>query len=216
MVRSTIIYRYDSIPLCGSVDDGNDPELIEQKNQIKNLVPKLNSNSEPQASLSSGSSFTIHYLISEGIYYFVICDKSYPRKLAFSYLQEISNEFYNSFGQEVANSQNLRPYVYIQFDNFLSKTKKVYINVRAQTNIDKLNSELTDVKNIMTKNIEDLLYRGDSLDKMTDLSSTLRNQSAKYRKAAQKINFDLLVRQYAPIAVAALIFVFLVWFIFLR
>lgn len=68
----------------------------------------------------------------------------------------------------------------------------------------------------MTKNIEDLLYRGDSLDKMSDLSASLKQDSKKYKKLAQKINFDLLISQYAPIAIVAFILVFLIWWIFLK
>lgn len=35
----------------------------------------------------------------------------------------------------------------------------------------------------MSKNMEDLLWRGDSLDRMSTLSSSLRDESLKYRKA---------------------------------
>lgn len=47
----------------------------------------------------------------------------------------------------------------------------------------------------MTKNIEDLLYRGDSLERMGELSGRLREDSKKYRKAAVRINWELLVKQ---------------------
>jgi hypothetical protein len=47
----------------------------------------------------------------------------------------------------------------------------------------------------MTKNIEDLLYRGDSLERMGDMSSRLREDSRKYRKAAVRINWELLLKQ---------------------
>lgn len=50
----------------------------------------------------------------------------------------------------------------------------------------------------MTKNMEDLLWRGDSLEQMSTMSSSLRDESLKYRKAAKKINFDAMLRQYAP------------------
>jgi vesicle transport protein SEC22 len=50
----------------------------------------------------------------------------------------------------------------------------------------------------MTKNMEDLLWRGDSLDQMSSMSSSLRDESMKYRKAARKINIDAMIRQYAP------------------
>jgi vesicle transport protein SEC22 len=59
----------------------------------------------------------------------------------------------------------LRPYAFVQFDTFISATKRVYQDSRAQSNLDRLNVELQDVTRVMTKNIEDLIYRGDSLDR---------------------------------------------------
>ena len=91
-----------------------------------------------------------------------------------------------------------------------TKTKKIYQDQRAQSNLDKLNNDLIDVKKVMTKNIEDLLYRGDSLDKMSDLSSSLKQDSLKYKRRAQRINFEAMLRQYIPIVGAGLIFV--LWF----
>lgn len=187
---------------------------MEQKKKCKLIISRITPNSEPQATIESGA-FNIHYLISNSIIYLSICDKSYPRTLAFSYLSEVSHEFQNSHGQE-ALSNGARPFGFSSFDNFLSKTKKIYQDQRAQSNIDKLNTDLADVKKVMTKNIEDLLYRGDSLDKMSDLSSSLRNDSIKYRKKAQRINFEAMIRQYIPVVGAGLFFVFLVWYIFLR
>lgn len=54
-------------------------------------------------------------------------------------------------------------------DTFMSKTARLYRDTRAanasgSSNLDKLNDELQDVTRIMTKNMEELLWRGDSLD----------------------------------------------------
>jgi hypothetical protein len=53
-------------------------------------------------------------------------------------------------------------------DTFMSKTARLYQDTRAAdaagSNLDKLNNELHDVTRIMTKNMEELLWRGDSLD----------------------------------------------------
>ena len=48
---------------------------------------------------------------------------------------------------------------------------------------------------VMTKNIEDLLYRGDSLERMGEMSGRLREDSRKYKKAAVRINWELLLKQ---------------------
>jgi len=53
-------------------------------------------------------------------------------------------------------------------DTFMSKTARLYRDTRtanaASSNLDKLNDDLHDVTRIMTKNMEELLWRGDSLD----------------------------------------------------
>jgi hypothetical protein len=83
----------------------------------------------------------------------------------------------------------------VEFDTFIQRSKKVYQDSRASANLDRLNDELRDVTKVMTKNIEDLLYRGDSLERMGELSGRLREDSKKYRKAAVRINWELLVKQ---------------------
>jgi vesicle transport protein SEC22 len=103
----------------------------------------------------------------------------------------------------------------VEFDTFIQRTKKTYQDSRATANLDKLNDELRDVTKVMTKNIEDLLYRGDSLERMGDMSQRLREDSRKYKKAAVKINWDLLLKQYGPFgAILVIILVFLCWRLF--
>lgn len=103
--------------------------------------------------------------------------------------------------------------------------------------MEKLNDELQDVTRIMTKNMEELLWRGDSLDsmsyfynlppsqiksltsvrpslEMSHLSTSLRTESEKYRKAARKINFDAMLRQYAPLGAIGLFIIIFIWWRF--
>lgn len=55
----------------------------------------------------------------------------------------------------------------------MTKTARLYSDTRtanaaasaSESNLDKLNGELQDVTRIMTKNMEELLWRGDSLDR---------------------------------------------------
>ena len=119
--------------------------------------------------------------------------------MAFTYLADIATEFTTTYSPAQYNSPNLRPYAFVEFDTFIQRTKKVYQDSRASQNLDKLNDELRDVTKVMTKNIEDLLYRGDSLERMGELSGRLREDSRKYRKAAVRINWELLVNQVSSV-----------------
>ena len=57
--------------------------------------------------------FRLSYLISENVVFLVIADKSYPRKLAFSYLDELSKEFALSYGAKVDTVR--KPYAFVGF-----------------------------------------------------------------------------------------------------
>jgi len=215
MVRSTIIVRAsDALPLAASVDDEQTEQVLqEHKQQSKLIFRRITPNSEPRCSIESGP-YTLHYLIAENVVFLTIADKSYPRKLAFSYLDELSKEFANTYGPKVETVR--KPYAFVGFDTFMSKTARLYRDTRtanaASSNLDKLNDDLQDVTRIMTKNMEELLWRGDSLDRMSHLSTSLRSESEKYRKAARNINFQAMLRQYAPLgAVGLLVILLLYW-----
>lgn len=208
---------FQGLPLSGSSDDSNTSEMITLKRQCKQIVNTLsiergqaeaeaNGNVEDIASSieNKRSGHTIHYLIASGVLYICITPEKFPKKLAYSYLSEISTEFGHVYGADLTRP-GLKPYQFMQFDSFLSKTKKIYSDSRVQSNLDKMNSDLSDVKLIMNKNIESMLYRGDSLDKLQDLSQNLKLQSKKYRKYAQRINFKLLIKQYMPVVIVALL-----------
>jgi vesicle transport protein SEC22 len=200
--------------LCASVDDSqSESALSEVKSQVKLVLRRLNRNSEPQASIESGA-YTLHYLISSDIVYVAVTDRTYPRKLAFTYLSDLAAEFSTIYPHQQLMSPVLRPYAFMEFDTFISRTKTTYSDARATQNLDRVNDELRDVTKVMTKNIEDLLYRGDSLERMGELSSRLRDDSKKYKRAAVKINWDLMIKQYGPFAGIGLIILIFTWWRF--
>ncbi|PTB69533.1 v-SNARE protein [Trichoderma citrinoviride] len=216
MIRSTQISRLDGLMLCASVDDEAQSDaaaLNEVKQQLRQILRKLTPTSEPQASIETTSSlFTIHYLIDSAVVFVAICERSYPRKLAFTYLADLAREFTTTYTQQAIHNPALRPYAFMEFDNFIAKTRTTYADARAAQNLDKLNDELRDVTKIMTKNIEDLLYRGDNLERMGEISSRLRDDSKKYRRAAVRINWELMLKQYGPFAgLGFFILIFIYW-----
>lgn len=58
----------------------------------------------------------ISYLISNGVIYLTIAEKSYPRKLSFLYLDELAREFWNSYGSKVESVR--KPYAFAAFGTY--------------------------------------------------------------------------------------------------
>ncbi|KAK4047898.1 SNAP receptor [Microbotryomycetes sp. JL201] len=205
----------------GLVDD--QVKLPEYKQQAKLIFRRVTPQSEPRCSIESGAC-TLHYLIQDSIIYLTIADKSYPRKLAFAYLSELATEFARSYPPSTSLKPGLRPYAFVKFDTFIQRTKRLYLDPRGAealanksgglSGLEQLNEDLKDVTQIMTKNMEDLLWRGDSLDRMSTMSSSLRDESLRYRKAARQINLDALYRKWAPIGVFALFIMVVVYWKF--
>lgn len=188
MVRVTMIARLgDGLPLCEGTDVEKSNDLDVCKRQAKTLIRKLGNTNRPEPKLSYESGpFLVHYMIEGSVVYVVVCDRKYPKKLAFKYLEEIRQEFENLYRGQVETEA--RPYAFIKFDTFILKTKKLYMDTRAQRNMMKLSEELSEVQQIMTRNIQEVLGQGEKLDR------TLRAFCLPW-KTLNAYNADVLLKQ---------------------
>ncbi|XP_054919716.1 vesicle-trafficking protein SEC22b isoform X1 [Dermacentor andersoni] len=161
MVLMTMIARVaDGLPLSASVQDDQQQLGVgntEYQNQAKMLFKKLNNQSFSRSTIETGP-YNFHYMIENGVCYLVLTEKSFSKRLAFSFLEDLQNEFNSQYGSRV-NSVN-RPYSFIEFDTYIQKAKKAFMDSRARRNLSSLNSELQDVQRIMVQNIDDVLQRG--------------------------------------------------------
>ncbi|KAG6395658.1 hypothetical protein SASPL_141781 [Salvia splendens] len=191
MVKLTMIARVtDGLPLAEGLDDGRDVSDADfYKQQVKSLFKNL----------SRGR-----------VCYLTMCDRAYPKKLAFQYLEDLKNEFERTYGNQIETAA--RPYAFIKFDTFIQKTKKLYQDTRTQRNISKLNDELYEVHQIMTRNVQEVLGVGEKLDQVSQMSSRLTSESRIYAEKAKDLNRQALIRKWAPVAVVLGV-VFLVFYI---
>lgn len=138
-----------------------------------------------------------------------MCQKTYPKNLAFSYLDEIHQEFHTRYGTEVGSVA--RPYAFVKFDTFIQKTKKSYKDPRSKGNLSRVNEDLVDVTRIMTKNIQDVLGRGEALDRMSSVSNALSSESKKYKKDANYLNLQALMQTYGVAVLGVFLFLFVLY-----
>ncbi|KAL3618196.1 SNAP receptor [Castilleja foliolosa] len=196
MVKLTMIARVtDGLPLVEGLDDGRDmPDADFYKQQVKALFKNLSrgQNQPSRMSIETGP-YIFHYIIEGHVCYLTTCDRAYPKKLAFQYLEDIKNEFERAYGNQIETAA--RP------DTFMQKTKKLYQDTRTQRNISKLNDELYEVHQIMTRNVQEVLGVGEKLDHVSQMSSRLTSESRIYAEKAKDLNRQALIRKWAPVAV---------------
>ena len=80
-------------------------------NNIKSLVLKVKQ-------LKIGCvSFIYSYIIENGVCFLTLTEKTFSKRAAFSFLEELSSEFHREFGSKVATAT--RPYLFIEFGKLL-------------------------------------------------------------------------------------------------
>ncbi|XP_073348117.1 vesicle-trafficking protein SEC22b-A [Pagrus major] len=207
MISLTIIARVaDGLPLAASIqeDEQSGRDLQQYQSQAKQLCRKLNAQSPDRCTLEAGG-MNFHYLIAQGVCYLSLCEASFPRKIAFAYLEDLHSEFYDQYGRRVPTVT--RPYSFIEFDTYIQKTKKTYVDSRARRSLGSINTELQDVQRIMVANIEEVLQRGESLSALDTKAINLSTMSKKYRSDAKYLNTR---STYAKVAAVSVFFITLI------
>ncbi|XP_014669564.1 PREDICTED: vesicle-trafficking protein SEC22b-like isoform X2 [Priapulus caudatus] len=181
--------------------------MLEYQNQAKMLFRKINEQSPIRCSIETGP-YVFHYVMNAGVCFLVLCDQNFSKRVAFSYLEDLRNEFDQQHGSKVQSVA--RPYSFIEFDTYIQKAKKNFTDSRARRNLVNINTELQDVQRIMVQNIDDVLQRGEALSVLDDKASNLSTMSQKYKKDARYLN---LRSSYAKIGAVVLVVVLFMLFV---
>ena len=186
----------DGLVLVASMDSSStssNDKMEMYKNQAKQLLKKLNPRSASKMSIETNP-YIFHYMIDQGICYLALTDKSYPKRLAFLFLEEIAKDFTADLNAEYGENWMHtvdtvgRQYAFIKFDRIIQKKRREYSDPNSSSNIEKINSDLQSIHSIMRKTIDDVLDRGNKLEDVTNMSKQLASDSKSLKWGAKKLN----------------------------
>jgi len=137
------------------------------------------------------------YQINGDVVFITLWEKNYPRKLSAAFISEIQKEYESQYpASEVAKVD--RGYLHIKFDNFIQKTKKSFMDINNKQNLSKVTEELSDATRIMTKNVTELLIKGEKLQQLGKKADDLVMGTQKYLTNTKNLNAMLFWRTYGP------------------
>lgn len=191
----------DGLVLAASLEDeAGSTMLLEPQTQAKRLLRTLSYTSPARASLDAPP-YLLHYLIELDVIYIAICDAHVSQERAFTYLQQVAQEFSAQYGDRV--KEPTRPYSFIEFDTTLQKLRRSGGGRRRVAELDKKPQE---VQHILRDNINHVLESGMSL---SDLEGSSSRVSQKYRGGLK--NSTRRCRFYAKTLVVLLILLILLY-----
>eukprot|EP01101_Sappina_pedata_P010308 TRINITY_DN645_c0_g1_i1.p1 TRINITY_DN645_c0_g1~~TRINITY_DN645_c0_g1_i1.p1 ORF type:complete len:216 (-),score=96.00 TRINITY_DN645_c0_g1_i1:80-727(-) len=213
ILLTTIAKTNDGLILCESSESLDEYRSQDYAKKSKDIIRSLSYSTSHTLKIESGPCYFL-YLIKSDVCFLALCEKSFPRTLAYGYLNELSNEFHQRFGQEVASAN--RPYHFIKFEPFIQRLKKSYNDSRSNKMLGKVTEELQMAHDIMTKNFSELIDRGEQINSVSIKSSNLREESEKFSRLARDVNSPkFFQKHWLKITVSVLTFLFVLYWRFL-
>ena len=138
MIFMTMIARVaDGLPLAASIQEDEQVKILnfpnfkiltkilskqlgkniaDYQNQAKRLFKTLTATSPIKCSIESNE-YLFHYIIEQDACFLTLCDRNFNKKLAYSFLEDLSQEFYSQYGHKINTAT--RPYSFIEFGKTL-------------------------------------------------------------------------------------------------
>eukprot|EP00035_Acanthoeca_spectabilis_P039895 m.65712 g.65712 ORF g.65712 m.65712 type:complete len:200 (+) comp9779_c0_seq1:157-756(+) len=121
---------------------------------------------------------------ADGLVGVVACDAEYPWRVAFSLIGKMLDEFSSKYPSPDMWTGNEKDTPYVALKEHIVR----YQNPEEADAIQKIYKELDETKDILHKNLDTLLDRGEKLDDLVSKSEGLSSSSKMFYKQAKKTN----------------------------
>jgi len=129
--------------------------------------------------------FLVHvYVRSDGLSATVVADKEYPQRVAFSFINKIFSDFEKKAGEGWKRIDTDQEGSQAWLQSILNE----FQDPKTADKLLKIQDTLDDIKEIMHKNIEEVLKRGETIDGLVAKSQDLSESSKIFYKQAKKQN----------------------------
>ncbi|CAD7973885.1 unnamed protein product [Amoebophrya sp. A25] len=189
------------------------------KQQAKLLRKRINSGPD-RCTVDVAGGYQFHYRIDDGVCFMVLTGQDYPKKLAFAFLEEIYRLFLEELKREFGtHSVDYRsriecidkPYYFIKFERTIQRKQKEYRDPKSNSSLQKLSDSLVEVQSVMRQNLDDLIEKGEKLERVGAKASSLRDHSKSFRDNAKMLSLQALFRQYAVLGGIGIFILFILW-----
>lgn len=115
--------------------------------------------------------YLFHYICADRIIYMCISDAEFPRQRAFAFLSDIKTKFLSLYGLTAATAL---PYAMnTEFPGVMATQMNRCNDNSPYDNIDRVQAQVDELKDIMVENIEKVMERGEHLNLLVERSETL-------------------------------------------
>jgi len=143
----------------------------------------------------------------------VIANSAAGRRIPFGFLIEIKSRFLAQFPPDSTDFASLPNYGAGSFNAELKKLMVEYGTTQSgkQDAISNVQSEIDNVRDIMTENIERVLERGERIDLLVDKTDRLGGSAHEFRVRSKSLRRQMWWKNVKLMVLLAVVIVFLVY-----
>ncbi|XP_049393680.1 25.3 kDa vesicle transport protein [Solanum stenotomum] len=209
MVKVTIIGRVsDGMPLAQGprLHEENNDVLTTHKKQAEFILKEISLQALPSSKMTIlVDHHCFNYMVENGICYLTLCESSYPRKLAFHYLQDLQQEFERLDSSLV--DRITKPYTFIKLDTIIGNIRKQYVDTRTQANLSKLNAHRQKELDIATEELSLIKERRRRVEMMERMMEAHISTSPVWESK----RLEIIALKWTPITILLVVASVLLW-----
>ena len=136
-------------------------------------------------------SYAFHYLTREGVTFLCLSDDLDTRRVAFAFLNELMQSFMTQYGDRAQTA------IAFSMSDFAPQLRRMmdHFNDPSSDSVQAVQQRLSDVKNVMVRNIDSVLERGERLEVLVDKSDHLNQQAFKFERSSRKLKDAMFWRK---------------------
>ena len=139
-----------------------------------------------------------HYMGRDGIAYLAVADADAGRRIPFAFLAQLESSFQQMGGSD--GTGGLMPSNLSSFSTTMDQLRHQFNETPDADPIQRAQAELGSVKDIITKNVEQILSRGEQLDLLVDRTDSAAHQSLAFRRRAVSLRREMWWRNTRIVA----------------
>lgn len=192
---------------------------------VTTILPKIQHETAQKLTYTHAN-YNVHYiadappsnsradqLSGAGLTYLVVANASLSRRIAFGFLVEIKKRFLAAHDPERTDFAALPAYGAAAFNSQLKQLLLEYGTTKAgqEDAISNVQSEIDNVRGIMTENIERVLERGERIDLLVDKTDRLGGSARDFRVRSRGLRRRMWWKNVKLMVLLAVVVVFLVY-----
>jgi vesicle-associated membrane protein 7 len=151
-----------------------------------------------------------HYIVENRIIYLCMCDETDKRRIPFSFLEDIKLLFNGMYGEHANKAITFA--FNTEFSPIL-KQRMDHFNNPSSDSLTTVNNKIHDVKDVMVKNVEMLLERGEKLELLVDKTDRLNQHAFKFERSSRHLRTALFWRRVKIYASLSVFMIFCSWIV---